>query len=98
MDERVSHEGGETIIPLQIFAGEKRETLQTTDRQGRGRAIASIDYRKGMQCLCGSALADSLENRLPLDVVVVVGLELGRDAGERALEGLLGGSVDHLGL
>lgn len=33
-----------------------------------------------------------------LNVVGVVGLELGGDTSEGALEGLLGGSVDHLGL
>lgn len=33
-----------------------------------------------------------------LNVVFVVGLELGGDAVEGALEGVLGGGVNHLGL
>jgi len=48
--------------------------------------------------LRGGALADRLDHRIELNVVGVVGLELRRDAGEGAFEGLLGGGVDHLGL
>ena len=48
--------------------------------------------------LSGGALADDLEDGVVLNVVGVVGLELSGDASERALESLLGGSVDHLGL
>lgn len=44
------------------------------------------------------ALADALDDRIPLDVVRVVCLELGGDTGQGTLEGLLGGSVDHLRL
>lgn len=48
--------------------------------------------------LAGETLADSLDDAVVLDVVGVVGLELGSNAGEGSLEGLLGGGVDHLGL
>lgn len=48
--------------------------------------------------LSSSPLAHRLDERIVLDVVGVVGLDLGGDAGEGALEGLLGGGVDHLGL
>lgn len=48
--------------------------------------------------LCGSTLAHGLDNLFVLDVVLLVGLELDSDTAERALEGLLGGGVDHLGL
>lgn len=48
-------------------------------------------------CL-GETLADGLEDGVVLNVIGVVGLELGGNAGEGALQGLLGRSVDHLGL
>jgi hypothetical protein len=63
------------------FSPVERETPQTTDRQGSSPAVG-IDYRNVMQCLCGSALADSLDHLLVLNVVGVVSLELGRDTGE----------------
>lgn len=44
------------------------------------------------------ALADSLDDAVVLNVVRVVGLELSSDAGEGTLQGLLGRSVNHLGL
>ena len=46
----------------------------------------------------GKTLADSLEDGVVLNVVRVVGLQLAGNAGERTLQGLLGGSVNHLGL
>ena len=46
----------------------------------------------------GGALADRLEDGVVLNVIGVVGLELGGDAIEGALQGLLGRSVNHLGL
>lgn len=48
--------------------------------------------------LCGSTLAHGLDNLFVLNVVLLVGLELDSDTAERALEGLLRGGVDHLGL
>lgn len=48
--------------------------------------------------LAGEAFADGLEDGVVLNVVRVVGLELGGDTGQGALEGVLGGGVDHLGL
>jgi hypothetical protein len=48
--------------------------------------------------LGSKTLADVLEDGIVFDVISVIGLVLGRNAGERSLEGLLGGSVDHLGL
>lgn len=45
-----------------------------------------------------SALAHCLHQRLELDVVGVVGLDFNREAGQGALEGLLGGGIHHLGL
>lgn len=48
--------------------------------------------------LTSETLADSLDDGVVFDVIRVVGLELGSNAGEGSLEGLLGGSVDHLGL
>ena len=46
----------------------------------------------------GQALADRLYHRLVLDVIGVIGLQLDGNACEGALQGLLGGGVDHLGL
>lgn len=43
-------------------------------------------------------LADGLEDSVVLDVVGVVGLELGGNTSERALQSLLGRGIDHLGL
>lgn len=51
-----------------------------------------------MTNLSSKALADSLDDGVVLNVVGVVGLELSSDAGEGTLQGLLGRSVDHLGL
>ena len=48
--------------------------------------------------LTSKTLADGLEDGVVFDVISVVGLELGGNAGERSLESLLGGGVDHLGL
>lgn len=48
--------------------------------------------------LSGKTLADGLEDGVVFDVISVIGLQLGGNAGERSLKGLLGGSVDHLGL
>lgn len=48
--------------------------------------------------LTSKTLADGLEDGVVFDVISVVGLELGGNAGERSLESLLGRSVDHLGL
>jgi len=48
--------------------------------------------------LRGGSLADGLFYRLELNVIGIIGLELGGDAGEGALESLLGRGVDHLGL
>lgn len=47
--------------------------------------------------LC-QALADGLQHRVVFDVVLVVGLQFGGDAVERALQGLLRRGVHHLGL
>lgn len=52
---------------------------------------------RGKRHLTSHALADGLENGVVLDVVGIVGLELGRNTSERALQGLLGGGVNHLG-
>lgn len=46
----------------------------------------------------GGALANRLEDGLVLNVIGVVGLELGGDTIEGALQGLLGRSVNHLRL
>jgi hypothetical protein len=48
--------------------------------------------------LSSKTLADGLEDGFVFDVISVIGLQLGGNASERSLEGLLGGSVDHLGL
>jgi hypothetical protein len=48
--------------------------------------------------LSSKALADGLDDGVVLNVVRVVGLQLGGNAGEGTLESLLGRSVDHLGL
>jgi hypothetical protein len=48
--------------------------------------------------LSSKALADGLDDGIVLNVVRVVGLQLGGNAGEGTLESLLGRSVDHLGL
>lgn len=46
----------------------------------------------------GETLADGLDDGVPLDVIGIVGLVLDGNTGECSLEGLLGRSVDHLGL
>ena len=48
--------------------------------------------------LFSKTLADGLEDGVVLDVVGVVGLQLGGDTSEGALQSLLGRGVDHLGL
>jgi hypothetical protein len=48
--------------------------------------------------LTSKTLADGLEDGVVLNVISVVGLELRGDTGQGALESLLGGGVDHLGL
>jgi hypothetical protein len=48
--------------------------------------------------LSSKALADGLDDGIVLNVVRVVSLQLGGNAGEGTLESLLGRSVDHLGL
>lgn len=48
--------------------------------------------------LTGETLADGLEDGIVLNVIGVVGLELGGNASQASLQGLLGGGVDHLGL
>lgn len=50
------------------------------------------------QDLSSKTLADGLDDGVPFDVILVVGLELCGDTSEGALESLLGRSVDHLGL
>lgn len=50
-----------------------------------------------MSHLC-KTLGDAVQDTLVLDVVLVVGLELGGEAVEGALEGVLGGGIDHLWL
>jgi len=54
--------------------------------------------RRRGKALTGKTLADDLDDGVVLDVVGVVGLQLGRNAGQGSLEGLLGGGIDHLGL
>ena len=58
-----------------------------------GRSRAPVGGRLG-----GKAFADGLEDRLVLNVVGIVGLELSSNAGQSALKGVLGRGVDHLGL
>lgn len=62
-----------------------------------------MKLRKGIRTVLGctylsKTLADGLEDGVVLDVVGVVGLELGGDTSEGALQSLLGRGVDHLGL
>src|SRR3569833_1545484 len=59
-------------------------------------SLLNRNYQGG--CLTSQALADGFQDCVVLDVVGVVGLELGGDAVERSLEGLLGRGVHHLGL
>ena len=49
-----------------------------------------------MKCL--AALGDSGDDALVLDVIRVVGLNVGGEAVEGALDGFLGGRVHHAGL
>lgn len=49
-------------------------------------------------CSLCEALGDSVKHAGVLNVVFVICLELGGDAGESALEGVLGGGVNHFGL
>lgn len=60
--------------------------------------VLSWEAARSWPRLAGKALADSLEDDVVLDVISVVGLQLGGDTGKCALKGLLGRGVDHLGL
>lgn len=48
--------------------------------------------------LGSSTLADLGQDGVVLDVVAVIGLDLDGDTAQGALQGVLGGGVDHLGL
>ena len=48
--------------------------------------------------LTGEALANHLQYCLEFNIILVVGLQLGSNAVERALQSLLGGGIHHLGL
>lgn len=48
--------------------------------------------------LTSKALADGLDDGVIFNVIGVVGLQLCGDTSQRSLEGVLGGSVNHLGL
>lgn len=60
--------------------------------------LSSQHKNKNTRLLTGQALADGLDNDIVLNVIGVVGLQLSSNTSEGSLEGLLGGSVDHLGL
>lgn len=45
-----------------------------------------------------AALGDAAEDGLVLDIVGVVGLDVGGEAVERTLQGVLGGGIHHAGL
>lgn len=49
-----------------------------------------------MRCL--AALGDSRDDALVLDVIRIVGLDVGGETVESALDGFLGGRVHHAGL
>lgn len=57
---------------------------------------AEIRKFEGVRCL--AALGDSGDDALVLDVIRVVGLNVGGEAVEGALDGFLGGRVHHAGL
>ena len=57
---------------------------------------AEIRGFEGVRCL--AALGDSGDDALVLDVIRVVGLNVGGEAVEGALDGFLGGRVHHAGL
>lgn len=76
--------------------------MYTSRRSANAIESASFPRTLHRQWMFGCRLSETLRNGLDdavvFDVIGVVGLEFGGNAGESALEGLLGGSVDHLGL
>lgn len=74
--------------------------LKPTDREENcyNRTETGAGWVNKTSLYGGGALADCLDERLVLDVIGVIGLDLDGQAGEGALQGLLGGGVDHLGL
>ena len=48
--------------------------------------------------VCLATLGDSGLDVVPLDVVGIVGLDIGRETVQSALDGFLGGRVHHTGL
>lgn len=70
---------------------------QSRKEAGGGEFLSSLSLGRS-QLDSSSALADGLDQLLPLDVIGVVGLHLGSETREGTLQGLLGGGVDHLGL
>ena len=73
-----------------------RHSANATESASFPRTLPSSggDSERGLS----ETLGNGLDDAVVFDVVGVVGLEFGGNARESALEGLLGGSVDHLGL
>lgn len=79
----------ETFFPL---------PARLLSRRNIQRKIQGKRKHNKTPCLTGKTLADSLDDGVVLNVIGVIGLQLSSNSGEGSLEGLLGGSVDHLGL
>lgn len=101
---RLHYEQKSKAVPQGVisFLPPSSEPLSMT-RNGLGCAVYYKSQRSFVMLpltrhLASQALADLVKDGVVLDIVAIVGLNLDGDAAQRALQGVLGGGVHHLGL